>query len=211
MKSLVYLFVCAATLLGAGSVANASIISVDFDGVVTDISTHPPLGMNVSINDAVHGTLVYSTDSSMGGPKVIPPLDGKFTLTIGGHLIEGANPAVSKASKKPPADHHFFVRIQNGNPLLDGAPVDAYYSFAFLFPTSVDVNPPALAAWASFVPADSGGDFGSGNDDYFLFSINSVTVSGIESAPEPATMTIWCIGAIGCAAAAYRRGRKATW
>jgi hypothetical protein len=36
-------------------------------------------------------------------------------------------------------------------------------------------------------------------------------VSGIESAPEPATMTIWCIGAIGCAAAAYRRGRKATW
>lgn len=177
-----------------------------------------PLPRRISATSPViQGTLVYSTDS--GGDF----LDGKFSLLIGGHLLEGTDPDVPEFGPKSPKGHQYFYRSQNGDPLLDGAPVqEAYYLFAFLFPISppiipddpnpapkvLDVNPPGLDAWSLVVSSGSYGYFGVGDIDFVEFSINSVNVSAVDSAPEPATLSIWCLGALGSAAIAYRRGRK---
>jgi hypothetical protein len=224
MKSVFAAVVCAIGSFAAANVANASIITVNFDGVVYERSVNPVLGIDAPLGAAVHGTLVYSSDS---GGSANSPLNGKFSLHIGGHLLEGIDPGVPGFGLKPPKDHQYFLGNENGDPILDGVPVQAYYLFAFLFPnfpevpgdpkapggpkvppTPLDVNPPALDTWSLFVPSGSRGEIGFGNNDYISFSIDSISVSAVESAPEPATISIWCLGALASAAVAYRRGRK---
>ena len=46
------------------------------------------------------------------------------------------------------------------------------------------------------------------NDDFWVLELETYTFAPAAAVPEPATFAIWGVGALGCAAVAYRRKRK---